>query len=325
MNFYYQQDKLFISLFFIFATSTLAGQNISPSVKIITSGAITDFFIEDPEIILVTDAGTIEWYNFKTGQKTNFIQLPKIKDFMGDEVPAKIFSVDKLNDQLIYVTQGIHGFRNVVIRQRKDEKKVIDANIDRLLVKKVRFINEKEILLGLMSNEIMLFDIEKNEMVYKLPISAYTFSDFDLSRDNQFVYTSDESGIVHKIDIQKGKVVKDFSCNNVDNIYKLVYRNETIITAGQDRRVGVYQALIGDKYYLQKNFLIYCVGLNENGTVGAYTADEENNITLFDINTKSEITKLTGHQSVITKIEFVDDHTLISASDDRYLMIWKIE
>jgi WD40 repeat protein len=200
----------------------------------------------------------------------------------------------------------------------------VDADVDKMLVKKARFIDDSKILLGLMCNELILFDIEKKKVIFNLSISSYTFSDFDVSEDKQFAFTSDESGIVHKIDIQQGKIVKEFSGNNVDNVYKLVYQNGKIITAGQDRRVGVYNTLVENQYYLQKNFLVYSVGLNEEATLGAFTADEENNIILFDIASKLEISKLSGHQSVITKMEFVGNSTLVSAADDQFLMIWEI-
>lgn len=325
MNTYKNTITIFVFLFLIFNTSPTFTQTISPHLEIKTSGAITDFFIEDDKAILSTDAGTIETYNLNTGVKINFIQLPEMKDFMGDPVPTKVYSIDKFSEKLLIVTQGHHGFRDIYILNGEERLKLIDSDLDKMLVKKARFINENQILLGTMSNELILFNIEKREILYTLSISPYTFSDFTLSEDKQFAFSSDESGIVHKINIQQGKVTEEFSGNNVDNVYKLYYKNGTIITAGQDRRVGIYQTSIDQKYYVQKDFLIYCVSLNKVGNLGAFTADEENNITLFDLNLKSEISSLKGHESVVTKIEFVDENILLSSSEDGYLMIWKMK
>ena len=314
-----------LSVMMLLANMLVAGQELHPAVKIKTSGAVTDFLIEGAEVVLCTDAGTVETWNVTTGKRTGIITLPAMKDFMGDPLPTKIFSIDKLNDKMLLVTQGNHGFRNVLILTGADTLKLIDAGKDRMLVKKARFIGKDRILMATMSNEIILFGIESRKKIYDLSVSAYTFSDFDLSKDKSLAFTSDESGIVHKIDVAVGKIIEEYRGNNVDNVYKLVYRNGTVITAGQDRRVGIYRIFNGDNYYLQKDFLVYCVGLNGDGTTGAYSAREDNSICIFDIFTREDKYILTGHKSVVTKIAFQDDQTLISAGDDGYLMIWKIE
>jgi len=317
-------NRFSLLFYLVFSTFFCGGQIIQPTLKIKTSGAITDFFMDDANITVSTDAGTIEKFNVKTGKKIYIGQLPEMKDFMGDPVPTKVYSIDEFDTKILLVTQGHHGFRNLLLVVQHDTIKLIDAERDKLMIKKARFINNNQVLLGLMSNELILLDINQNEYVYKLSISPYTFSDYYLYSTNQFVYTSDESGIVHKIDVKNGKIVEEFAGNNVDNVYCVVCKNGVIITAGQDRRIGVYNAITGKNYYLQKDFLVYSVALSSDATVGAATASEENNITLFHIETKNEIMKLKGHTSVITKMEFVDENTLVSMADDHYLMIWKI-
>ena len=312
-------------LFYLIFSSFLSfGQIIQPALKIKTSGAITDFFIDGSKITLSTDAGTIEEFNLSSGKRIKTEHLPEMVDFMGDPAPTKVYSIDKFDTKILFVTQGNHGFRNLLITENNDTLKVIEANRDKLMIKKARFVNNNHILLGLMSNELILFDIDKKEIIYTSTISAYSFSDFYLNNNKQFVYSSDESGIVHKIDVKDGKIMEEFEGNNVDNVYRLVYKNGVIITAGQDRRVGVYNTITGANYYLQKNFLIYSVALNSDASKGAFTASEENDITVFNVETRNELLKLKGHPSVITKMEFIDEQTLVSVADDHYLMIWKI-
>ena len=315
-----------VGLLFYLALSTFLcfGQVIRPALQIKTSGAITDFVIDGSKIILSTDAGTIEFYDVNTGKRTNLFKLSPMKDFMGESVATKIFSIDKSDSKILIVTQGNHGFRNLLVVVNDDTIKVIDANRDKLMIKKARFINNDQILIGLLSNEIILLDINRKEFVYTSTISAYSFSDFYLSNNSQYAYTSDESGIVHKIDVNNGKIMEEFAGNNVDNVYRVVYKNGVIITAGQDRRVGVYNTITGEKYYIQKDFLVYSVALSSDASLGAFTASEENDITVFKIASGNELMKLKGHTSVITKMEFIDEHTLVSAADDDYLMIWKI-
>ena len=304
---------------------TLSGQEAHPTLKIKTAGAITDFFIENSKVVLSTDAGTLETYDVRTGKQTDFVQLPSMKDFMGDDVPTKIYSIDKVMGKLIVVTQGNHGFRNVSIFESGQSEEIFNAEKDKMMVKKARWINSNTILLGLMSNDLILFDVGQKRVICELSISPYTFSDFSLTADKQFVFTADESGIVHKIKVNNCEIKQEFTGINVDNIYQIVTNNGIIITAGQDRRVGVYNTITGSDYFLQKDFLVYSVGLNSNGSIGAYSATEDNKISIFKTASLDESFVLSGHESVVTKMAFFDDHTFISAGDDQYLMIWEIE
>jgi len=321
---YFLKTALIIIGFNLIAV-TLFAQEVHPTLKIKTDGAITDFFIENSKVVLSTDAGTLETYDIKTGKQTNFVQLPPMKDFMGDDVPTKIYSIDKVSDKLLVVTQGNHGFRNVSILENGKQEEIFNAKRDKLMIKKARWIDHNTILLGLISNDLILFDVAQKQIICELSISPYTFSDFSLTEDKRFVFTADESGIVHKIKVSSCEIKQEFTGINVDNIYQVVTNNGIVISAGQDRRVGVYNTITGDDYFLQKDFLVYSVGLNADGSIGAYSATEDNKISIFNTVSRVESCVFSGHESVVTKMVFFDDHTFISAGDDQYLMIWKIE
>lgn len=319
--------KVIFSIFLCLSFNFVSGQNIHSFTKIKASGTITDLVIDGSNILISTDAGTIETYNINTHKRDGLIQLPDTKDFMGDPFPTKIYSIDKLSFKILAVTQGNHGFRNVLIFENGQPQEIINAERDKMMIKKARWINNNTILLGLMSNDLILFDVTRKEVICEVNISPYTFSDFSLTNtnDKQYAFTADESGIVHKIDINNCEVKQDYAGINVDNIYQLVYKNGVIITAGQDRRVGIYNIITGDNYFLQKDFLVYSVGLSSDGSIGAYCATEENNISVFETAGRRETCILEGHESIITKMIFIDDHTLLSAGDDQYLIIWKIQ
>jgi WD40 repeat protein len=61
-----------------------------------------------------------------------------------------------------------------------------------------------------------------------------------LSADKKKILIADESGTARLIDINTSKVEQTFSSEHVDNIYSVAYANNTIITGGQDKRVGIY-------------------------------------------------------------------------------------
>ncbi len=317
--------KIVLNILFCLSLINLSAQEIHPDIKIKTAGAITDFFIENSNVVLSTDGGTIETYNVKTGKQIDFVQFPPMKDFMGDDVPTKIYSIDKVLENLLIVTQGNHGFRNVSILENGQTQEIFNADRDKLMIKKARWINDNNILLGLMSNDLILFDVRQNKVICDLSITPYTFSDFSLTADKQYVFTADESGIVHNIEVNNCKIRQEYTGINVDNIYQIVTKNGVVITAGQDRRVGVYNTITGNNYFLQKDFLVYSVGLSPDGSIGAYSATENSDISIFNTTSREETHVLSGHESVITKMEFFDNRIFISAGDDQYLMIWKIE
>lgn len=312
-------------IFFCLLFSRASAQERSPTFKIKTAGVVTDLILHNSVAILSTDAGTVETYDLQSGKKTDLVQLPKMKDFMGDDVPTKVFSIDEVKGKIVAVTQGEHGFRNVLILEDGDEKVILSAADDKLMIKKVRWLDETRLLLGLMSNELLIYDLSTNQFTCTLSISPYTFSDYSLTENNQEVFTADESGIVHQIDLNKCELKRDFTGINVDNIYQIVFNSGAVITAGQDRRVGIYNTISNDHYYLQKDFLVYAVGLSPDGTIGAYSATEENEISVFDVTSQEEMCILKGHESVVTKLYFINNNNLISAGDDHHLMIWRIK
>jgi WD40 repeat protein len=193
-----------------------------------------------------------------------------------------------------------------------------------MLVKKARFIDDNKILLGLLSNELILFNHQQKQVIYIVQISAYSFSDFCLNDDKSQVITADESGIIHLISTNDGKILNEYSGNNVDNIYKAVFQNGTIITGGQDRRIGIYHTALNDKYYIEGDFLVYSVGLSPDGSIGAFSASEDNDICLFNTHTKEIFLTLKGHNSTLTKIYFINNSKLITSCDDPDIFIWEI-
>ncbi|MGB5966337.1 MAG: nitrate reductase, partial [Sulfurimonadaceae bacterium] len=102
------------------------------------------------------------------------------------------------------------------------------------------------------------------------------------------------------------------------------YRSSVIITGGQDRRVGVYRT--GEKpYHLKSDFLVYSVGLSPSGRVGVYSSGEEQALQLFDTKTKKKMDRLVGHKEIVSKIEFIGEHSLISSGEGQEIFLWKVD
>ncbi len=119
---------------------------------------------------------------------------------------------------------------------------------------------------------------------------------------------------------------------NKDNVYEVKMKkdsmgNNIIITAGQDRKVGVYFLDSQQKrqfYIKESEFLVYSVGLNENASRGAYTKNENSDIIVFDIKSKEEVAYLKGHTNLLNSILFINDTILVSSEDAQRILFWKL-
>ena len=308
----------------ILFTLNLYGTIITPSYSMKSSGSVTDFIVEGDLLYAATDQGLIDVFDYKKRKRINRYNIPNITDFTGDIIPAKIHSIDKLigKNELLIVSQGENGFRDVSIIDAEKVSKLVDAKKDKMMIKKASFINKNTIILGLLSNEIILFKDKK--IVYKEQINTSTFSDFELNHSRSKIISTDESGNIHIIDVKSGRTDMEIDGLNLDNVYKLNYFNNRIITGGQDRRVAVYKISNKEKYYLQSDFLVYCVALNNKGTLGAYLANEENDIIVFNTMTKQKVLTLKGQKTLPTNIVFVTDNTIISSGGDPEILVWEL-
>ncbi|NOR88164.1 MAG: hypothetical protein GQ527_11195 [Bacteroidales bacterium] len=309
----------------IFVLATQYGLALEPEYSLKTKGAVTSIFIEDNKLYAATDAGSIDIFDWKKRSHLKSITFPTIKDFMGDDMPPKIYSIDKWpgQDRMIVVTQGSHGFRNIYLIKDGNKVKLLDADKDKMMIKKALLVNEEKILLATLGNEIMLYDLNKKTFIYQKQISSSVFSDVELNDDKSLLASTDESGIIHIINVATGEITKDLSGMNLDNIYQLVYNNQTIIGAGQDRKASVYSTNSNKKYYLESTFIVYCVGLSNDGEWGAFSYGEDNDVKVFNTITKTEMTILKGQKSTLTQIKFVEDDYIITSSEDRDILIWK--
>lgn len=304
----------------IFAQATIA-QNPEYSIK--AKGAVTSIFIEGEKLYAANAAGSIECFNWKSKNLESSIPFENIKDFMGDDMPPKVYSIDKIKGQnkLIAVSQGKHGFRNLYLIINNQLHKILDAEQDKIMIKKAYFLNTNLVILATLGNEIMVYNLENKSWEYKKHIGTSVFSDFCLNEDKSKLAATDESGIIHILKTKSGESIKEYSGQNVDNIYQLAFFAGKVIGAGQDRRVCIYSSL--SSYYLESTFLVYSVGLSPDGKWGAFSDGEENNIKVFNTATKSEKIILRGQKSTLTQIKFVDEKYIISASEDPEIMVWK--
>jgi len=308
------------SIAYTFATPT-----VNPVQQIKVNGVAKDMVLRDNTIIVATDNGAVQVYDYEAKVFSKIITLPKVKDFTGDLVPARVFSVDKLASRYVLLSDsGKGGYANLWLHENNESTQVL-MHTDKIAAIKARFVNKEHVLLGLLSNEAVLFDIKNKKELFRVQLSESKFSDFALNEDKTQAVYACESGVLNVIDTKTGKILKELKSVNVDNVYKVDFKQGIVSGAGQDRRGALYDVSMGSGTYVQGSFLIYATGLSPSSKRVAFAMDEKNNISIYNRSSKSLIAKLQGQKSTLNTIIFKDENILFSSSDDATVMMWKLK
>lgn len=310
-----------ICLILLLVNFTFA-KDIKPIFVLETRDLVYDFVLDGSYLFASNAMGTIEVFDLFKQKKVDEIVLPPMYNMHGEQVTSKILSVDRLNGKTLFVSTTLKGFRDVWLHDGRNLKHMIKAE-NKLSVKEARFIDDGSFILGTIAHEMILYNINDSYKTYRKHIEQSSFSDLVLSEDKKTMISSSESGRVTLTDVKTGEILKFFESQNVDNIYKIDYKNGTIITAGQDRRVGVYPK-DSDPYYIKSDFLVYTASLSPSGKTGVYSSGEENSLQVFNTKTKEKTDKLIGHYATPRTIKFFKENELFSSGDDNKIFYWKI-
>jgi len=316
--------KIFIALLFSF-TWALSSSVYSPVQEIIVDGMAKDIVHRDNTLIIGTDSGKVQIYDYEKKVFTSTISLPDVKDFVGDMMPARIFSVDEIEGRYLLLSDsGKGGYSNLWIHENNVTTQLLSAE-DKKAIIKVRFVNKDQILLGFLSNEAALFDIKNKQELYRVQLSPSKFSDFALNEDKTQAVFACESGVLNIIDTKSGKVLEALDSVNVDNVYKVDFKQGIVAGAGQDRRGALYDVLMNSGKYIESSFLIYATALSPSAKRVAFTMNEQNDIFIYNVSTKAKIAELQGQKSTLNTIIFKDENILFSSSDDETVMMWRLK
>ncbi|MBV5278419.1 MAG: hypothetical protein J0647_05215 [Campylobacteraceae bacterium] len=314
----------FLIIFLTFLLSINAA-DIAPRKIIEASGNVQNIALYGDKIIAGTASGALEVYKLEDGSLVSKIEFEKIKDFTGDLITPKVFSVDMLENSNTYlaVLQTTSGARELYIIENGKKIELIGVSKN-MMINKAKFVDKSRILIALMSNELILFDIASKKELYRVQASPSHFSDFAMNENKTMVASSCESGEITLSEISTGKTLKVLSKGNVDNVYKVDFRKGKILCAGQDRRGIVYDAESSTFDRYDGSFLIYAGALSPSAKLGAFAFNEKNDIVIFDLIQKAMQHTLVGQRSTLNTIIFANEKELVSGSDDKFIIIWRL-
>jgi len=312
--------KILSFVFLLLLSKSIVSQNIIINV----SAPISDFIAGENTITVSTLAGTIENYNIKSEKLINSISFPKIKDFTGETIVAEVFRIAKVNNTIYAIVHGQNGFNDIYkVVNKKPIKIFTGKTLNSVAISIVRS-SETTITLGLLSNELITFSTVSEKILYKKQVSNYAFSAMAISTDMKYIFTTDESGEVHKVNSSDGNVIKSYKGENVDNVLCIDYANGNIVCGGKDRRFSVYQTFINSSHHIITESFITSVSISPSGNLAVWQDDITNNLELYDISRRVKLKSLKGNTSMVSKIIFYSENKIISCSSDNKIIIWNI-
>jgi WD40 repeat protein len=309
--------------FIILLLNILNAKDIIPTFTYKASGSVTDIVLKNEKLYVATSSSKVDIFNIRTQEKIKSITIPQIKDFMGDVIDSKIYSVDVLEDMLLILSQGTKGGRAIHIYKNEELKEIISAK-KRMFIARAKFIDKKRIVFSLLSNQLYLYNLEDNKKIHETQISQSKFSNFVLSEDKKQIVIADESGILQMLDVSTQKVLEVFKEQNLDNVFQVDLKNDIILTAGQDRRAAVFSIKEKSAYHKNATFLIYSAGLSPSGKIAGIASNEDNEVSIFNTKTKEDLHLLKGNKTTLTNIVFINEKEVFVSSDDERINYYKI-
>ncbi len=316
--------KRLVTILIAAVSSLLAGHVITPTAVIEVNGTAKDLVLAGSHLVIGTDSGRLQVYDYEERRFVKEITIPKIRDFTGEVIPATIFSVDYMDGRYLLLSDsGEGGYSNLWLHENNRTIQLLSPK-DKCPLIKARFVDRDHILFGYLSNEAALYDIKTRKELYREQLSPSKFSDFALNEDRTKAAYGCESGIISVIRVSDGKLIKNLQGINKDNVYRVDIKRDIVVGAGQDRRGSIYNLKTGKGDFIQGSFLIYATALSPDARRVAFALDENNDISVFKTATKEKIALLRGQKSTLNVILFKDENTLFSASDDSSVMMWNI-
>ncbi|PAF46205.1 hypothetical protein BKH46_08480 [Helicobacter sp. 12S02634-8] len=314
-------------IFLVLAMGVLLSAKGSASYVVESDGGILSMMRYHHSLYLSQDNGCVRVYDLSSRHFTHRFELPLIVDFLGDKHKPQVYFSDTLDGKnILIVSQGSNGSRELHIISPLGDKVVLGER-DGIEVSRALWVNTHKVLLGLMSNEIALYDLKAQKFLYKIQPSQAAFSDLIISEDKKIAYSTAESGVIDVIEVASGKILKKLEGVNKDNVYQLVKAKNIILSAGQDRKMGIYRlnrdfSVQGEG--IEAKFLVYAVGIDTDAKYGAMMYDEEGGVALVDLLSHQIKKVYSGGGCIINTILFYHQE-LIASCDGRKILFWKLE
>ena len=313
----------FTAIFYLNLTANLAAAplEISQPDKVIKAGAnVISSNLIDEILYLGTDGSELDIYNIKADKFLEPIKFRTVKTHFSDEEPAKIFSIDRLGDMLLVLTEMDYNERYLYVFKKENDgwSEVSNMRLANKSAKKAFFIDEKTAVVSDFGNEIYYIDLESKKAVFKHKFSIALYVDFEINKTRDKIAIGAESGVIYIYNLKTRQTEQTLNFFK-DNMY---YKNGVVAVGSIDKQAGVFN---GSMSYFKSDFIVYATGLSDDAKTLAYMNGEESDILVYDIASKTKLATVKTGQQILNEIYLSDSGRLISVAYEKEVKFWSVK
>ena len=316
----------FTAIFCLNLTANLAAVplEISQPDKVIKAGAnVISSNLIDEILYLGTDGSELDIYDIKADKFLEPIKFRTVKTHFSDEEPAKIFSIDRLGDMLLVLTEMDYNERYLYVFKKENDSwsEVSNMHLANKSAKKAFFIDEKTAVVSDFGNEIYYIDLESKKAVFKHKFSIALYVDFEINKTRDKIAIGAESGVIYIYNLKTRQTEQTINFFK-DNMYDIDYKNDVVAVGCIDKQAGVFN---GSMSYFKSDFIVYATGLSEDAKTLAYMNGEESDILVYDIASKTKLATVKTGQQILNEIYLSDSGRLISVAYEKEVKFWSVK
>jgi len=316
----------FTAIFCLNLTANLAAAalEISQPDKVIKAGAnVISSNLIDEILYLGTDGGELDLYDIKADKFLEPIKFRTVKTHFSDEEPAKIFSIDRLGDMLLVLTEMDYNERYLYVFKKENDgwSEVSNMHLANKSAKKAFFIDEKTAVVSDFGNEIYYIDLESKKAVFKHKFSIALYVDFEINKTRDKIAIGAESGVIYIYNLKTRQTEQTLNFFK-DNMYDIDYKNDVVAVGSIDKQAGVFN---GSMSYFKSDFIVYATGLSDDAKTLAYMNGEESDVLVYDIASKTKLATVKTGQQILNEIYLSDSGRLISVAYEKEVKFWSVK
>ena len=317
---------LFFTAFFCLNFTNLSAMplEISQPDKSIKAGAnVISSNLIDEILYLGTDGSELDIYDIKADKFLEPIKFRTVKTHFSDEEPAKIFSIDRLGDMLLVLTEMDYNERYLYVFKKENDgwSEVSNMHLANKSAKKAFFIDEKTAVVSDFGNEIYYIDLESKKAVFKHKFSIALYVDFEINKTRDKIAIGAESGVIYIYNLKTRQTEQTLNFFK-DNMYDIDYKNDVVAVGCIDKQAGVFN---GSMSYFKSDFIVYATGLSDDAKTLAYMNGEESDILVYDIASKTKLATVKTGQQILNEIYLSDSGRLISVAYEKEVKFWSVK
>ena len=309
-----------------FAALNLAAAplEISQPDRVIKAGAnVISSNLIDEILYLGTDGGELDIYDIKAEKFLEPIKFRTVKTHFSDAEPTKIFSIDRLGDTLLVLTEMDYNERYLYVFKKEGAlwSEISNMRLANKSAKKAFFIDEKTAVVSDFGNEIYFIDLESKKAVFKHKFSIALYVDFEINKTRDKIAIGAESGVIYIYNLKTRQTERTLNFFK-DNMYDIDYKNDVVAVGSIDKQAGVYD---GRMNYFKSDFIVYAVGLSEDAKTFSFMNGEQSDILVYDVSSKEKLATVKTGQQILNEIYLSNEGRLISVAYEKEVKFWSVK